>query len=145
MDRILNCGLGEMISLQKLDVRQASPLIWAYVGDAIYELNIRVFLLHTKGELPIRQLHWETVEYVNAEAQAGILKKIEPYLTEEEEKIVRKGRNTKSHAPKNAKVGHYRLATGIESLLGYLYLMQELDRLEEILFLIRKVIGESQA
>jgi len=110
-----------------------SPLTWAYIGDAVYELFIRKYLINTTNLKPHR-LHIETIKYVKASAQANILRKLEPKLTQEEKDIVRRGRNTETHsAPKNANPEDYMYSTAFEALIGYLYLTEQKGRLGEIL------------
>ena len=118
---------------ERLDVDMMSPLIWAYVGDSVYELYIRTHLVNTTKLKP-HKLHLESIKYVKASAQAKILKQIEETLTEEEKDIIRRTRNTKNHhLPKNADVNDYMYATAFEGLIGYLYLLGRKERLEEIL------------
>ena len=116
-----------------LDVKMLSPLVWAYVGDSVYELFIRTNLVNTSNAKP-HKLHIESIKYVKAKAQADILEKIEEKLTEEEQDIVRRGRNTENHhVAKNSNVADYSKATAFEALIGYLYLSKQDERLEEIL------------
>lgn len=115
------------------ELKLISPLTWAYVGDAVYELYIRNYLINSTNLKP-HKLHIETIKYVKAKAQAEILNKIEPILTEEEKDVVRRGRNTQTHsAPKNADPADYMYATAFEALIGYLYLTKQEERLQEIL------------
>lgn len=117
----------------KEELKLISPLTWAYIGDAVYELYVREYLIKNTNLKPHR-LHIETIKYVKASAQANILKRIEEYLTEEEKNIVKRGRNTKTHsAPKNADLTDYMYATAFEALIGYLYVTGQNERLEEIL------------
>ncbi len=117
----------------KEELKLISPLTWAYIGDAVYELYVREYLIKNTNLKPHR-LHIETIKYVKASAQANILKRIEEYLTEEEKNIVKRGRNTKTHsAPKNADLTDYMYATAFEALIGYLYVTGQNKRLEEIL------------
>lgn len=114
-------------------VNELSPLTWAYVGDAVYELYIRENLVNNTKLKP-HKLHIESIKYVKASAQAEILKSIEAELTEREKEIVRRGRNTKNHhLPKNAEINDYMYSTAFEGLIGYLYLTKQEDRLKEIL------------
>ena len=116
-----------------LDVKMLSPLVWAYVGDSVYELYIRTQLVNFSNAKP-HKLHLETIKFVKAEAQAKILDKIWDSLTEEEQEIFKRGRNTENHhLPKNGNVADYSHATGFEALIGYLYLSKQDERLEEIL------------
>ena len=114
-------------------VNTMSPLTWAYIGDSIFELYIRMHLVTTTKLKPHR-LHIETIKYVKAQAQANILKEIEKILTEKELEIVKRGRNAENHhLPKNATVQEYMYSTGFEALIGYLYLTKQDERLREIL------------
>ena len=123
--------------MDKLDINQMSPLIWAYIGDAVYEEYIRYYLIMNNKYKP-HKLHIESTKYVKASAQAEILKQIESILTEDELDIVRRGRNVKNHhLPKNASVQDYMNATAFEGLIGYLYLIKQEDRLKEILSKIK--------
>lgn len=113
--------------------KQLSPLVWAYVGDSVYELFIRTTLTNNSNAKP-HKLHIEAIKYVKAKAQADILKKISNFLTDEEKDIVRRGRNTENHhIAKNANVADYAQSTAFEALIGYLYLTRQDARLEEIL------------
>lgn len=113
--------------------KQLSPLVWAYVGDSVYELFIRTTLINNSNAKP-HKLHIEAIKYVKAKAQADILKKISSFLTDEEKDIVRRGRNTENHhIAKNANVADYAQSTAFEALIGYLYLTRQDARLEEIL------------
>ncbi len=114
-------------------INELSPLTWAYVGDAVYELYIRENLVNN-SKLKPNKLHIESIKYVKASAQAEILKKLEEDLTEEEMSIVKRARNTKNHhLPKNADVNDYMHSTAFEGLIGYLYMTKQEKRLKEIL------------
>ena len=115
------------------EVNMLSPLVWAYVGDSVYELFIRTNLVNNSNAKP-HKLHIESIKYVKAKAQADILSKIDNILTEEEKDIVRRGRNTENHhVAKNSNVADYSRATAFEALIGYLYLTKQDERLMEIL------------
>ena len=115
------------------EVKLMNPLVWAYVGDCIYELYIRTFLINTT-KMKVHELHVKASTYVKASSQAKILKNIENELTEEEKDIVRRARNTQNHhLPKNANPADYMYATAFEGLIGYLYLTKNFKRLKEIL------------
>lgn len=123
---------------EKLDVDMMSPLVWAYVGDSVYELYIRNHLVNTTKLKP-HKLHIESIKYVKAKAQAEILEKLTEHLTEKEKDIVRRGRNAENHhLPKNATVQDYMYSTAFEALIGYLYLTKQDERLKEILELCIK-------
>lgn len=115
------------------EVKLMPPLVWAYVGDAVYELYIRTNLVNNTKLNP-HKLHVEAIKYVKAQAQAKILEKITEILTEEEKDIVRRGRNAQNHhLPKNANLDEYSHATAFEALIGYLYLTKQDERLNGIL------------
>ena len=118
------------------DPKGLNSLALAFVGDGVYDLIIREELA-CKGNRPVKQLNLEKVEIVRCQAQAVLAEKIEPYLTEEEADVRRRGRNAHvSHAPKSATMGQYHAATAFEALLGYLYLSDRTDRIRELLTLI---------
>ncbi|WFA07678.1 ribonuclease III domain-containing protein [Tissierella sp. Yu-01] len=113
------------------DIMMLSPLQLAYIGDSVYELLIRTYLLDKN--LNVNQLHRTTIKYVKAKAQSELIHKVESLLTEEEKSYVKKGRNTKTNSsPKNADMLDYKYATGFECLFGYLYLSNQDKRLSEI-------------
>lgn len=113
------------------DINMLSPLQLAYVGDAVYELLVRTYLLSKR--FSVHELHNEAIKYVRAEAQADIVHKLLDTLTEEELSIVKRGRNAKTGTmPKNASMIDYKYATGFESLIGYLYLKGQDVRIEEL-------------
>ena len=115
------------------DVQMLSPLVWAYVGDAVYELYIRTNLVNESNAKP-HKLHVESIKYVKAAAQAENLRKIDEILTEDEKDVVRRGRNVQNHhVAKNASVADYAHATAFEALIGFLYLTKQDERLHEIL------------
>ncbi|MDD2433036.1 MAG: ribonuclease III domain-containing protein [Clostridia bacterium] len=115
-----------------LNPKELPPLVWAYVGDAVFEVYVRLYLVE-QGLVKMDKLHSKASSLVNAGAQAEFLHQLEEWLTIEEKDIVRRGRNTKSHVPKNVGVSEYRLSTGFEALLGYLFLCGEKKRLCEII------------
>ena len=125
----------ELINREKseTDINMLSPLTWAYIGDAVYELYIRTNLVNNTKLKP-HKLHLESIKYVKAKAQAELLKKIEDILTDEEKEIVRRARNAENHhLPKNADPVDYMYSTAFEGLIGYLYLTKKDERLAEIL------------
>lgn len=115
------------------EVNLMPPLVWAYIGDSVYELYVRTKLVN-ETKLNPHKLHIEAIKYVKAKAQADILTKIYDELTSEEKDIVRRGRNAENHhLPKNAEVIDYMYSTAFEALIGYLYLSKQDRRLQEIL------------
>ena len=120
------------IDRTKQEVELMSPLTWAYIGDAVYELFIRNKLINETNLKP-HKLHIEAIKYVKAKSQAEKLNEIYETLTDEEKDIVRRGRNTQNHhLPKNSNVQEYMYATAFEALIGYLYLTKQNARLREI-------------
>lgn len=115
------------------EARLLNPLQLALVGDGVYELFIRNSILSNNLELSAHKMHVKAIGYVKAKSQSIIMHEIEDKLTENESYIFKRGRNAKSATvPKNADVRDYRMATGFEALVGYLYLCGKKDRLEFI-------------
>ena len=120
------------------DVNMLSPLVWAYVGDSVYEMFIRTNLVNNSNAKP-HKLHIESIKYVKAKAQADTLEKIYNSLTAKEREIVRRGRNAENHhIAKNSNVADYSKSTAFEALIGYLYLSFQDERLAEILEMCMK-------
>ncbi|EQB85910.1 ribonuclease-3 family protein [Clostridium punense] len=115
-----------------------NPLVLALIGDGVYEVFIRTYLVSKNKEMNVHKIHLKAVAFVKAEAQSTYMKQIVDDLTEEELSIFKRGRNTKSAAPKNADVTNYRWATGFESLIGYLYILDKMDRLN---YILNKIVG----
>lgn len=114
-------------------VAQLSPLVLAYIGDAVFEVYVRQRLIARRG-MRVNDLHREAVRLVSAGAQARLLQRLQPLLTAEEADVVRRGRNTRSgQPPKNADPHDYRLATALECLIGYLYYTGKKRRLETLI------------
>jgi ribonuclease III family protein len=123
---------------ENIDAKQMNALALAYMGDAVYETYVRQFLLQS-GRVKPNQLHRAATGYVSAKAQAAALKVISDceLLSEEEMAIVRRGRNAKSGTiPKNTDVQTYRYSTAFEALIGYLFLQNRKDRLEELIQMV---------
>ena len=115
------------------DLNSYSPLVLAFLGDAVYELYIRTLIV-SEGNAPVHKLHRKSISFVKAKAQSDTIHRIMELLNEEEQSIVRRGRNAKSGTiPKNADVVEYKYATGFETLLGYLYLKRDFPRLLTLL------------
>ncbi|MCW3795936.1 ribonuclease III [Paenibacillus sp. LS1] len=113
--------------------RLIPPIALAYIGDAVYEVAVRQYLL-SKANMRPNHLHRSATGLVSAKAQSRILATIEAALTEEERDVVRQGRNAKSGSiPKNADVLEYRHATAFECLIGYLYSSGSHDRMIELI------------
>ncbi|MEI2283313.1 Mini-ribonuclease 3 [Paenibacillus polysaccharolyticus] len=113
--------------------RLIPPIALAYIGDAVYEVAVRQYLL-SKANMRPNHLHRSATKLVSAKAQSRILTSIEAELTEEEQDVVRQGRNAKSGSvPKNADVLEYRHATAFECLIGYLYSSSQHDRMIQLI------------
>ncbi|GAB6158615.1 ribonuclease III domain-containing protein [Desulfotomaculum varum] len=120
-------------SALKQNPEEIPSLVLAYLGDAVYELAVRRFLI-AQGVTKVNRLHREAVKYVRAGAQARALFALEDKLSEQELAVIRRGRNAKSGVPpKGADVVEYRHATALEALLGYLYLQGNGERINEII------------
>ncbi len=125
----------ENFSCEPVDVRTYSPLTLAFIGDCVFDLVIRTVVVE-RGNRAANGLHKTKSAIVKAQTQAQMIEALLPELTSEEESVYRRGRNAKSYtSAKNASIGDYRKATGLEALIGYLYLM---DRTERVLELIKK-------
>ncbi len=122
---------------------ELSPQVLAYVGDAVFELYIRTYLVGKERAAPAGALHRSATCLARAGGQASLLRKIQPLLTEEETRLVKRGRNSGGRVPKGARVADYRQATGLEALLGTLYLEGRVERLQEITEFIFCVWDES--
>ena len=123
----------QSFELKEVDIRAYSPLTLAYIGDCVYDLVIRTVVVE-RGNEPANKLHKKTVAYVKAQTQASMIEALLPYLTEEEEAVYKRGRNAKSYtSAKNASIGDYRKATGMEALVGYLYLTGQEARIMELI------------
>lgn len=136
----METGMTYMNLPPKVEYRQLNSLALAYMGDAVYDVFIRGHLLES-GKTRPNKLHLEATRYVSAKAQAASLKKLmeSGFLSESEQEIARRGRNAKSGTiPKNTDVQTYRHSTALEALIGWLYLADEQERLEE---LIEQIIG----
>ena len=124
-------------------IDRISALGLAHLGDGVYELMVRSWLcLH--GKATNAGLHRAAVQYVSASAQAKLAHVILPRLTEEEQAVYRRGRNSHTAAiPKGASVGEYHAATALESLFGWLYLQGRTDRLSELFDLMMEEAGHA--
>lgn len=110
-----------------------SPLVWAYIGDSVFEMYIREKMIE-KGIPNNTKLHKNTTMYVKASSQSKMIEKLKEILSEEEIAIVKRARNADSNTiPKNSSVIEYKNATSLEGLLGYLFLTGKKDRLLYIL------------
>lgn len=116
-----------------LDIREYNIKTLAYMGDAVYELYIREYIVKNSREVASK-LHKKTIKFVSAKAQEYIINNIFELLTEEEKEIYKRGRNANANTvPKNTDVVTYKKATGFESVIGYLYFTGQKRRLKDII------------
>ncbi len=134
MDSLLSCDF---------DLRQISPLTLSFIGDSVYDLMVREYVISLANR-PVGQLNKRKVNVVNCKFQAECAEILEPHLTEEETVIYKRGKNANVHSvPKNANRNDYHKATGFEALFGYLYLKKEIARLRELFALLVDNIYEN--
>ncbi|MEE1153692.1 MAG: ribonuclease III domain-containing protein [Acutalibacteraceae bacterium] len=127
MDSILSCDF---------DLRQISPLTLSFIGDGVYDLMIREYVVSLANR-PVGQLNSRKVSVVNCKFQSECAEILVPNLTEEELVIYKRGKNANVHCiPKNANKDDYHNATGFEALFGYLYLKKDIARIRELFNLI---------
>ncbi len=135
----------EIMAVQPIDMLNGATL--AYVGDAVYELAVRKHVL-TKGITQVNHLHRAAVTYVGAIGQAKVMLhwiKQSDFLTEQEILMYKRGRNHKANTKaKNASIGDYRQATGFESLLGWLALTEQTERLNQLMTEAITIIDEGE-
>lgn len=132
--------IAKNFDLKDNDIKSYSPLTLAYIGDGVYEIIIRTIII-SNGNAPVNKFHKKASTLVKASSQAQIINLLLEELTEEELNIYKRGRNAKSQTiAKNATVIDYRMATGFEALIGYLYL---LDNFERILYLVKLGLEKS--
>ena len=118
-----------------------NPLALAYIGDGIFSDLIRKYLLGC-GHQNVNFMNKTSINYVRASAQAQIIRALLPQLSEAEERMVKRGRNTASQVPKNANPADYRYATGFETLIGYLFLCGESERMKNLIYQSIDVINQ---
>lgn len=129
-------------TLEPGEAAQYSPLTLAYLGDAVYELLVREYLV-LEGNRPPGALHKMAVRLVQAKSQSDAVERILPELGPEEAVVFKRGRNAKGPpAPKNAGVRDYRMATGLEALIGYLYLTGDMERISDI---FGRIVGQGES
>ena len=131
MEEILDYLL-KPFNIERKEAKEFSPLVLAYIGDAVYELMIRSILV-SRGNRPVNKLNKDATSLVKAGAQSEIIKLISDNLSEEEYTVFKRGRNSSPHTmAKNASMSDYKYATGFEALIGFLYLDNRCDRVLEL-------------
>lgn len=111
--------------------KQLNPILLAYIGDVVFSMYIRLRLLPTSSQ--VRVISDLGMQMVSAVYQCKAMQELQAGLSPEEEAVFRRGRNAKSTVPKSASVYEYRMATAFEALLGWLFLEEKQERLEELL------------
>ncbi|MCH5333205.1 MAG: Mini-ribonuclease 3 [Agathobacter sp.] len=133
MQKGIDSYIRERFQVPDVDIRTYSPLALAYIGDGVFDLIIRSVVVG-RGNTKPNRLHQRTSQVVKAHTQAQIIEYLLPQLDEEEADIYRRGRNANSSTmAKNATVADYRKATGLEALVGYLYLTDRFERLMDLI------------
>ena len=118
--------------MNKNEVKNLNPNILAYIGDGVYEVMIRKYVV-SKGTPHIDAIHKETVKYVKGQSQAKALRGIMSTLNEDEMIVAKRARNKKTLSkPQNIDPVSYKLATAFEALIGYLYTTEQEERMKEL-------------
>lgn len=131
MEEILDYLL-KPFNIERKEATEFSPLVLAYIGDAVYELIIRSILV-SMGNRPVNKLNKDATSLVKASAQSEIIKLISDSLSDKEYIVFKRGRNSSPHTmAKNASMTDYKYATGFEALIGFLYLDNRCDRALEL-------------
>ena len=126
-------NIKECFGCKEQDINSYSPLTLAYIGDDVYDLIVRTVVVE-RGNRAANGLHKTTSNLVKAQTQAQLVEAIMEQLTDQEKSVYRRGRNAKSYtSAKNASIGDYRKATGLEALMGYLYLTDQMDRVLQLM------------
>ena len=120
-------SIKNVLGLKEISPAQLSPLVLAYIGDSIFDLVIKTYLLDTKGNMQVNKLNRFASNIVKAQSQSEMIGIIEPLLSPAEEAVYKRGRNAKSYTSAN------RRATGFEALMGYLYLEGEYERMIQLI------------
>lgn len=131
--------------MEEKDVLQLPSLALAHVGDAVYELLVRSYLI-AQGKTKAGRMHGAAVKFVSAPAQARASQILQEHLTENENSVLHRGRNAKVNSvPRGASDAEYHAATALEALFGYLFLSGQQERVEELFDIIVKECGNSAA
>ena len=131
----------QCMRLEPVDENSYSPLVLAYIGDSVYEVIIRTKVIN-RGSMQVNKMHKRSAGLVKAGTQAALIRAIEDLLTAEEHAVYKRGRNAKSVTmAKHATMADYRTATGMEALVGWLFLEERFERLAELISLGLEKIG----
>ncbi len=130
--------------IKKMDLQTVSMQTLAFIGDAVYNVYIRCYLASQSNE-KTRKLHNSSIKFVSAKAQSKIVDMLMDILTEQEIAIYKRGRNTNINSvSKNADIVEYKKSTGFEALIGYLYVKEDIKRLEVIIKLCIEYIVNNE-
>lgn len=125
--------IADAFPLDEQKIKTYSALSFAYIGDSVYDLIIRTMITARANTKP-NKYHKQVIGYVNANAQTKMMEAIKLFLNEEEKTIFRRGKNAKpASCAKNQSLHDYRIATGFETLIGYLYLTGKMERIMELI------------
>ena len=128
-----NSYIRQAFNLPDTDIKTYSPLTLAFIGDSVFDLIVRTYVVGS-GNAPVNKLHHRCSKLVQAGAQAQLYHLVKDKLSEEEMAVFKRGRNAKSFTTaKNAGLLEYKTATGMEALIGYLYLTGRIDRIMELM------------
>lgn len=134
--------------LEKIDSREAglkNPIVLAYLGDTVYDLYVRMALVK-RTQLHVNELNHRAAGVVNAHAQAQAAERLTEIFTEQEAEIFRRGRNAKvGSVPKNMEVADYHKATGLEAVMGYLFLTGQRERMDKLMEAVLEQFEEEMA
>lgn len=132
-----NIGLNK---ISKDDVNALNILSLAYVGDSIWEVFVRNYVVSKNKYAKVNKLHKESTSLVKAKSQADMIKSLKEnnIIDDDLWAIVLRGRNGANHPPKNADIQDYNYATGFEALIGYLYITENYEKLDEIVIFCLK-------
>lgn len=121
----------------KENIHNVNPLVFAYMGDVIYEKAVREYLIMSNCDLNVHKLHKKAIKFVSAKYQSMAFMHIKDKIYEDEMDIFKRGRNSKSKSSsKSTSIINYRISTGLECLLGYLYFNDNILRINEIMKMI---------
>jgi len=135
-------NIKNVFNIEDKDIKTISPLVFAYVGDSVYDLIIKSILV-ARGNIPVNNLHKKASSLVKAEAQVRMYNAVKDILDEDEQSVLRRGRNAKSYTTaKNATKIDYRMATGYEALIGYLYMEDKIERIYQLVSVGLKEVEE---
>lgn len=133
MEESLIEGFKAQMGLKAGHVESYAPLTLAYIGDSVFDLLVKTYFV-SQRDMQVQKYHRLASNVVRAKAQAEMIHALEPELSAEEMDVYKRGRNAKSYTrAKNATMIDYRTATGLEALVGYLYLKGEYDRLVKLI------------